>query len=202
LPREFRWVELYGLTETGGPAVAVGVDPAVPELAVNTDAFLVEVLDPHADAAVPFGEVGELTITTRMLDGRTPLIRYRTRDLVRATGGDSSTASRISRILGRVDDSLKVGGVLVYHTAVAEIVTDVLATDAEWRAVLVRHGFDDELQIEAEAGAEACRAVEQAFEERVGLAVTAVSVPEGQLARSRWKTQRVFVESEMPEPGG
>ena len=30
LPAGFQWIELYGLTETGGPAVACAPDPNVP----------------------------------------------------------------------------------------------------------------------------------------------------------------------------
>ena len=83
LPADFRWVELYGLTETFGPSVACALDPGVPELELNTADFHVEVLDLTVDRPVPTGDVGELTFTTRHPDCRTPLIRYRTRDLVR-----------------------------------------------------------------------------------------------------------------------
>ena len=126
LPEGFRWVELYGLTETVGPSVAFSPDPAVAELALNVGDFRVEVLDLSADEPVPFGAVGELTITGRWPDSRTPLIRYRTRDLVRATAGDPRAPMRVSRILGRADHSLKIGGVLTYPSSVAEIVSDIL----------------------------------------------------------------------------
>lgn len=195
LPADFRWTELYGLTETGGPAFACAADPAVPELTVNTAEFHAEVLDLDADVPVPPGEVGELTVTTRMVGARTPLIRYRTRDLVRAAAGSSSDVTRTSRILGRADDSLKVDGVLVYPSAVAEILTGLLPVGAEWRAIISRQGAEDELEVEIEAPEERCQAVERAFAERVGLHVTAIPVRPGQVPRSREKTRRLLVAS-------
>lgn len=198
LPEGFLWVEFYGLTETGGPAVACATDPDVRELELNTEEFWVEILDPAADRAVPFGEVGELTITTRRTDGRTPLIRYRTRDLARVTAGEAEAPTRISRILGRTDHSLKVGGVLVYPSALAEIMSEFMPPTSEWRACVTPREPDNELSLEAEAAPDLCRRVERAFRDRIGLSLTVSSVEEGVLARSREKTKRILVESATP----
>lgn len=195
LPAGFRWIECFGLTETGGPCVAFAPDPDVPELVLNTRDFRAEVLEVDADVPASPGAVGELTLTTRTAHCRTPLIRYRTRDLVRVMAGDSAEPTRISRILGRADDALKVGGVLVYPSAVAEIVSGLLPASSEWRAVLRRREPDDELLVEAEADRGLCRSLELAFKNRVGLSVAVSSVQQGALARSREKTQRILVES-------
>ena len=195
LPEDFRWIELYGLTETFGPSVAFAPDPDVPELHLNTQDFLVEVLDREADVPVAPGTVGELALSTRAADGRSPLIRYRTRDLVRVSAGTADAAERISRILGRADDALKVSGVLVYPSAVAEIVTELLPAGAEWRAVLRKKHPDDELFVEAEAGRDLCRDVERSFQRRVGLTVQVWPAKPGALERSREKTQRILIDS-------
>jgi phenylacetate-CoA ligase len=195
LPDGFRWIELYGLTETGGPSVACGPDPDQAELVVNTGAFQAELLDLETDLPVAPGAVGELTLTGRRVDCRTPLIRYRTRDLARATEGDPAAPTRISRILGRADDALKVDGVLVYPSAVAEIMSELLPPSAEWRAVLQRRKQDDELHVRAEADPASCRSVELAFKQRVGLSVSVSPSPAGALERSREKTQRILVDS-------
>jgi phenylacetate-CoA ligase len=194
LPEDFHWVELYGLTETGGPCVAAGPDPERPELEYNVADFHVEVL---AADDVPVGpdEVGELTLTTRRPSCRTPLIRYRTRDLVRVTAGHGGDVLRTSRILGRADDAMKIGGVLMYPSSVAEIVTAVLPTSAEWRAIVQRHGDDYELLIEAETGAADCARLERVFQDRMGLGITAVAIDGDVLDRSRHKTQRIVVDS-------
>lgn len=196
LPEGFRWIELYGLTETGGPSVACAPDPAVPEIELNAAAFHFEVLDPRHDRAMPLGEIGELTITTRRPDGRTPLVRYRTRDLVRALAAGDTGVTRMSRILGRVDHSLKIGGVLVYPSSIAEIMSGLLPATSEWRAEVRRNGEDDELVLAAEASGGLCQAVERAFRDRVGLSVTVRSVEAGDLARSHEKTQRVLISSQ------
>lgn len=198
LPEGFSWVELYGLTETAGPSVAYSPDPGVAELVLNVADFRVEVLDQEADEAVPFGEVGELTITSTWVDARTPLIRYRTRDLVRVTEGDPVAPTRVSRILGRADHSLKICGVLVYPSSVAEVVSELLPARAEWRAVIRRNHEDDELLVEAEALPAVCEQVHEAFRARLGLAVTVIPVGEGTLERSRTKTLRVLVQSPTP----
>lgn len=195
LPNGFQWIELYGLSETAGPSVAFAPDPEVPELELNTEAFWLEVLHPSQDCVMPTGEVGELTITTRRTDGRTPLIRYRTRDLVRAVAGPAEAPTRISRILGRVDDSLKIGGVLVYPSAIAEIMSEILPATCEWRALVRRRDEDDELLVETEASVDLCRAVERAFRDRVGTGLTVTTVDARNLARSREKTQRILIES-------
>jgi phenylacetate-CoA ligase len=204
LPAGFRWVELYGQTETCGPSVAYAPDPDVAELTVNTRDFHVEVLDLAADVPAAPGAVGELTLTSRSARSHSPLIRYRTRDLVRVTAGDTGAPTRISRILGRADDAVKIGGVLMYPTAVAEIVSGVLPPSAEWRAVVSRRGRDQDLLVQAEAPAQLCRALEVAFDERAGLGVTVVPTPGDAFARSREKTRRVVFETaagETPAPG-
>jgi phenylacetate-CoA ligase len=195
LPNGFRWVELYGLTETCGPSVAFAPDPAVPELVLNTRDFLVEVLDVASDRPVAPGAVGELTLTTRHAGCRTPLIRYRTRDLVRVAGGDPRAPTRISRVLGRADDSLKVGGVLMYPSAVAEVISGVLAPSSEWRGTVYRNGPECALVVHAEASSRQCRDLERVFSERIGMDVTVVPVEGEHLGRSREKTRRIVVET-------
>ncbi len=193
LPEGFKWVELYGLTETFGPSVAYAPDPDVPELTLNTDDYVVEVLDPEVDAPISVGKVGELTLTSRSTRSRSPLVRYRTRDLVRITAGEPGVPTRISPILGRVDDALKIGGVLMYPSAVADIITGMLPASAEWCGTVHRVGQDDELVLHAEASTEVCSAIEGAFKDRVGLDVTVVPADAASLIRSREKTRRVTV---------
>jgi len=195
LPAGFHWVELYGLTETCGPSIAFAPDPEVPELILNTHDFLVEVLDLKTDEPASPGAVGELTLTTRRAGSRSPLIRYRTKDLVCVTAGDPRTPTHISQILGRADDAMKVGGVLMYPSAVAEIISGVLPPSAEWRGTARRNGPECALIVQVEASPELCQAVELAFSERVGMDVTVVPVDGDQLSRSREKTRRIVVES-------
>jgi len=137
----FRWQELYGASEIGGPTLgwAPPTDLWSGRLLIDTDEFVAEVLDPECDEPVGAGEVGELTITTpyRQID---PLVRYRTRDLVRSRPEiyDRSGFPSVSRIIGRVDDALKIRGALVYPTALEEVIVEHCADGAEWRIVVDR----------------------------------------------------------------
>jgi phenylacetate-CoA ligase len=195
LPSDFRWVELYGLTETCGPSVAFGPDVDTAELTVNTGDFHVEVLDRLADVPAEAETVGELTLTSRSPECRSPLIRYRTGDLVRVAAGERGSPTRISRILGRADDAVKIGGVLMYPTAVAEIVSAVLPPSAEWRAVVRSRGPDHELLLQAEAAPPVCQSLQSAFRERVGLDVMVVATERDAFARSLEKTRRVVFDN-------
>jgi phenylacetate-coenzyme A ligase PaaK-like adenylate-forming protein len=91
---------------------------------------------------------------------------------------------------------LKIGGVLVYPSAISEILSELLPPTAEWRAVVRRSGNDDELLVEAEGSREACRVVERAFRDRVGLGVTVIPIQSDALSRSREKTQRILIDSD------
>ena len=190
---------MYGLTETGGPAVAFRPDPDVEVLAVNTDDFLIEVLEVNVDRPTPHGEVGELD------DHHA---RHRRPDTLGALSHPQSgprcgrprrgADARVAHP-GRADDALKIGGVLLYPCAAAEIMVELLPPAAEWRAVVHRAGDDDELVIEVEGSLDLCRDVDRAFRERIGLGLSVEAREPGSLARSLEKTQRVLVAS--PRPG-
>ena len=76
------------------------------------DDIVVEIVDPESGCGVPFGEVGEVVVTTLRLDY--PLIRFGTGDLSAfATDGESGTAISIVGWLGRSDQAVKVRGMFV-----------------------------------------------------------------------------------------
>jgi phenylacetate-CoA ligase len=115
-------------------------------------------------------------------------------------GGDASATTAISQILGRADDALKIGGVLMYPSAVADILSDMLPATSEWRGVVYREGLDDQMLIEVEADSATCDRIEVAFDERIGLTVSVVPAEPGSLTRSFEKTRRVgFEQTELSE---
>ena len=132
----FRWQELYGATETGGPILAFAPpeDPFGGRLNINTDYFVVELLHPDADEPVGAGEIGEITLSTPYREG-TVLIRYRTRDLAVSLPAerDASGWPRVTTLVGRVDDAIKVRGALVYPSAIEDVLAGELMPGAEWR---------------------------------------------------------------------
>src|SRR5205807_184420 len=95
-------------------------------LHVMENAYIAEVIDPATGKAVNAGQSGELVLTTL---GRTgsPLLRYRTGDLVKTTLDTVCACGRSELaldggILGRTDDMVIVRGVNIYPSAVEEVI--------------------------------------------------------------------------------
>ena len=137
----FRWQELYGATETGGPILAFAPpeDPFGGRLNINTEYFVVELLHPDADEPVGAGEIGEITLSTPYREG-TVLIRYRTRDLAVSLPAerDASGWPQATILVGRVDDAIKVRGALVYPSVIEDVLAGQLLQGAEWRIEVER----------------------------------------------------------------
>ena len=84
----------FGMTETGyGGAVE---SPEHRGMALRRDELFAEVVDPETGDRLPFGETGELVLTTLRREAM-PLIRCRTGDLVRMTDDGC-----IDRVFGRI----------------------------------------------------------------------------------------------------
>ena len=109
--------------------------------------YLAEIIDPITGQPVGNGQNGELALTTL---GRTgsPLLRYRTGDVVRKTFVNDTLAFE-GGILGRSDDMVIVRGVNLYPTAVEQIIREH-AEIAEYRVELGKSGVMDEIAITIE----------------------------------------------------
>lgn len=198
LPAGFVWQELYGTTETGGPVVGYSPprDPFAGHLNIDTTEFVVELLDPNSDQPVEPGEPGEITITTPNREN-TPLIRYRTRDLAVAisdTVRDDSGFPRISSIVGRIDDALKVRGTLLYPSDIEEVLVAYLTRGAEWRVELTRaRAAMDIITIYLEHNdEEIADRLTHLLHERIQVRPIVKVVPPGTLERFSGKAQRVI----------
>ena len=192
---DFVWQELYGSTETGGPVLGWGPpsDPLAGHLLINTWAFVVEILHTDRDEPVPPGEVGEITITAPYRRA-CPLIRYRTRDLARTVDTvDPSGFPRISSLVGRIDDALKVRGALVYPSVVEEIAVEHLEPGAEWRIHLTRDvGGLDVMRIEVEhRDADFIEELGRIIHHRIKVRPRMEMVEPGSLERFAGKAKRV-----------
>ncbi len=139
MPDGFMSQNIYGTTEAGGPILAVSTPytHADDELQlVNEDTVLTEILDPQTLKPVGPGEVGEIVITT-LCKQASPVVRWRTRDLVRLSPKPFDCPSgrrgmrRIGRIIGRTDDMLKVKGVIVFPSQIEDIITSTPGTVKE-----------------------------------------------------------------------
>ena len=119
--------DIYGLTEVIGPGVAFECDERV-GLHVNEDHFYPEILDPDTLQPLPDGELGELTFTC-FTKQACPMIRYRTRDLCTISHEPCAcgrTLARISKPVGRSDDTIAQDGLLGGILLVVEGITLVL----------------------------------------------------------------------------
>lgn len=209
LPAGFIWQEMYGSTETGGPVVGYSPpsDPFVGQLNIDTDEFVVELLDPNSDEPVAPGEPGEITLTTTNRES-TPLLRYRTRDLAVAMPDDvrdDSGFPRVSSIIGRIDDALKVRGALLYPSDVEEVLIAWLPHGAEWRVEITReHGAMDTITIhlehDDEQSASRLTHLTHLLHQRIQVRPIVKVVPPGTLERFPGKARRVVDKRPTEEP--
>lgn len=191
----FRWQELYGATEVGGPTLGWGPpdEPDAGRLLVDTDEHVVELLHPGRDEPVGDGEVGEITVTTPWRES-SPLVRYRTRDLSVSLPHieDSSGYPSMWTIVGRVDDAIKVRGALVYPAVVEALVVGSCPPGAEWRILLDREpGRFDTMALVVEHDAADAGGLAALVSDRLGVRVEVTAVAPGSLPRFHGKAARV-----------
>jgi len=115
------------------------------------DHILEEVVDPLTDEPVPYGEEGERVVTS-FGRGFIPLLRYRTRDLVRRVPASTCPCGRgfdiyDGGIRGRVDDMKVVRGTNVYPRAIEEIVRRRDQVDEFQIHLYTADGVRDEIEV-------------------------------------------------------
>ena len=115
-------LDVYGLTETMGPGVAIECWEQT-GLHLAEDHFIAEIIDPATGEVLPDGEWGELVLTTTDREA-SPVVRYRTRDITRILPGECAcgrTHKRIDRLHGRTDDMLIIRGVNVFPSQIENV---------------------------------------------------------------------------------
>ncbi len=200
MPDGFMTFNTYGTTEAGGPIVATSCphSHARDEMhLINEDTVLTEILDPETFKPVGPGEVGEIVVTTLEKEG-SPVVRWRTRDLVRVSdrpyGCECGRKGMltIGRIIGRSDDMLKVRGVIVYPSQIEDVVAATKGTvKAAWQIYvdsLTQAPKQMTVAIEVERGHngsanELADTVGRSLSSRLGLTVPVECHPEGTLPR-------------------
>ena len=138
----------YGLSEVMSPGVA-GECPLRNGLHINEDHFLVEVVDPETLQPLPDGETGELVITTLTKEAF-PVIRFRTRDLtslIKEPCACGRTFIRMSKVLGRTDDMIKIRGINVFPSQIESVLSEIEGTEPHFQIILDRKAAVDELTV-------------------------------------------------------
>ena len=182
----------HGMTEVGPVSFEDRSKPCA--LRVIESSYIAEVIHPETLEPVAPGGTGELVLTTLGRHG-SPLLRYRTGDLVKAVIPDDGSFLWLDGgILGRADDMVVVRGVNVYPGAVEEIVRSVPGI-AEYRVHVIQSGALTQLSIEVEpapghVGSEIAMQLERRFQISLALRVPAVPVAPGTLPRFEMKARR------------
>lgn len=173
----------HGMTETGPVSYECPSRPGV--LHVLETAFIAETL-----------ETGELVLTNL---GRTgsPVLRYRTGDIVNARSGERCACGSFELaleggILGRTDDMVVVRGVNVFPSAIDDVVRSCGGV-AEYRVEISSNRGMSELGLIVEAsGIEngLCQRLQVLLRDALGLRVPVKLVPPNSLDRFEMKARR------------
>lgn len=181
-------VDHHGMTEIGPVTVSDLERPAI--LKVLHRAYFAEVVEPAGDATVEAGGTGELVLTTLGRAG-SPLLRYRTGDLVKPVEGEGEEGFALDGgIIGRADDMVVVRGVNLYPSAIESVVREC-GLGGEYRVTVDRRPALPEVAVEVEAdreGAERLRArLREIFALRIPVeAVEAGVLPVFEVKAKRW----------------
>ncbi len=198
-------LDIYGLTETIGPGVAMECSQAQNGLHVWEDHFMIEIINPDTGEAMPDGEMGELVITTVSKEGM-PTLRYRTHDLTCIIPEPcvcGRTHRRIQRLRGRTDDMLIIRGVNVFPSQVEAAILGVPGIAPRYMLVVDRVNNMDILEIQVEmtpemfsdevrAIEELSQNVQRAIEQVLGLGIKIRLMNPGSIERSEGKSKRVI----------
>ncbi|MCI0719469.1 MAG: AMP-binding protein [Acidobacteria bacterium] len=192
-----RVVDHHGMTETGPVSYQC---PRIPDvLHVLESDYIAEVIDPQSGQAVVPGQTGELVLTNLGRLG-SPLLRYRTADLVKQAQAQPCECGSYEMalqggILGRTDDMVTVRGVNVYPSAVEGIVRACHGV-GEYRVVIQtrRELAEVSLEVEPSADCQDPSTLAERLRKTLGTAFTLripVSiVPQGSLPRFEMKAKR------------
>ena len=187
-----------GATEVG--AYGFECEPQPGGVHVNENEFIAEVIHPGTGEAVKEGERGELVITNLGRIG-SPLIRYRTGDLVqpsyRPCVCGRSFMLFLGGVLGRIDDMIIVRGVNVFPSAIESVMREFAEVE-EFRVEVSQRGALSELKLILEPRADygSSKGLEEKvmgrFRQSIGLRPQVEMVAPGSLPRFELKAKRFF----------
>ena len=195
---EARVIDHWGMTELGSLGVESEDRPG--GLFLLETECIAEILHQETLAPVAPGEIGELVVTNLGRIG-SPLIRYRTRDLVKASITDDPAGRKLTwldgGILGRSDDMVFVRGNNVFPSSIEAVVREI-AEVAEFRIELRTVRAMHELCVAIEpipeatdTAAQLMERVQAALRQRLGFIVDVRAVSPGEFPRFELKSRRI-----------
>src|SRR5262249_38379314 len=198
-----RCVDHAGATELGAWGYSCGQDY---NMHIIEEEFIPEVIDPDTGRAARLADSaqhGELVMTNLGRVG-SPLIRYRTGDLVELVHGrcECGRTTRFIRggVLGRADGMLVVRGVNVFPSAIENIIREFAAID-EFEVEVASERDMQELVVRIEvrdaSDQETCQALATQIQRRLALRPRVGPAELGSLPRYEMKSRR-FKSSTRP----
>ncbi len=200
---QLRACDIYGLSEIAGPGVACDCEFKT-GMHFQDDHFYPEIVDVDTLNPLPYGESGELVITTLTKEGM-PLIRYRTRDIASLNDDPcpcGRTSVKLNKITGRSDDMLIIRGVNVFPSQIESVLLKHSEIEPHYHINVDRVNNLDTMEIVVElspsvaldevAHVEEIRkklTADMASALSVGAKITLVSP--GTIARSEGKAKRI-----------
>ncbi len=197
-------IDIYGLSEIIGPGVSCECIEAKNGMHINEDHFFVEVINPEIGEVLPYGEVGELVITTITKEAM-PLVRYRTRDLSRLMVQPCKcgrTFYRMEKVKGRSDDMLIIRGVNVFPSQIEAVLMNKSGVLPHYMLTVDRVGNLDTLEVLVEADGEffsdeikklqyLSKSLEKDIKDIIGVTAKVKLVEPKSITRFEGKAQRV-----------
>ena len=166
--------------------------------------FLPECLDPETGRPAPPGTIGELVLSNLSCES-VPLLRYKTRDLVRFNYDTCECGRTFLRleggIIGRVDDMFHYAGVNIFPSAIENFIRRVPEFSSEYQIVVPEKGSGERLTIKIEAASEEISKdkLEKTMKEftetikfHIGITPKVEVVKSGTLPRFEGKARRVI----------
>lgn len=202
-------MDIYGLTEVVGPGVSVEC-PYKCGLHIFEDNFLPEIVNPQTGERLPYGEIGELVLTTLTKEAQ-PVIRFRTRDIASLNPEPCKcgrTLVRMTKVTGRTDDMLKIRGVNVFPSQIESVLLQVEGVEPHYLIIVDRERHLDELEIWVEVSEEVFsdemrkmealqKRVTEEVESTLGIGVRIKLVEPKSIARTEGKAKRVVDRREL-----
>jgi phenylacetate-CoA ligase len=196
--------DIYGLSEIIGPGVAMECEEK-DGLHIFEDHFIAEIIDPATGRPLPYGERGELVLTTITKEAL-PVIRYRTRDITSLCAEAclcGRTHVRMQKVTGRNDDMIIIRGVNVFPTQVESVLLEIGETEPHYQLVVTREGSLDMLEIQVEVSErmfsdkvrrleELEKKIDSKIESVLGISAKVRLVEPKSIPRSEGKARRVI----------
>ncbi|NOY70330.1 MAG: phenylacetate--CoA ligase [Deltaproteobacteria bacterium] len=145
-------IDIYGLSEVIGPGVSIECREAQKGLHIFEDHFIPEIINPETGEVLPYGETGELVITTITKEAF-PVIRYRTRDITTLNPEPCAcgrTIVRMNKVSGRSDDMLIIRGVNVFPSQIESVLMTIEGVEPHYQLEVDRKDNLDTLTVRVE----------------------------------------------------